>query len=160
MFSKIQYTPAVLSYKVSQGTQIILWLSCFLFHVTRLLILAVIFVKLDWRICTRRTSTLATWRWTLRPCLRQVHLALAQSDEQLHLIICRSHSGAAGRSVIRGTTWPSVTFHPAVLWASNFSFLNITLFWGKWHRDLLFGPEVHAARLMINSIGCWQIMSM
>lgn len=47
-----------------------------------------------------------------RPCLRQVHLALAQSDEQLHLIICRSDSGAAGRSVIRGSTWPSVTFHP------------------------------------------------
>ena len=47
-----------------------------------------------------------------RPCLRQVHLALAQSDEQLHLIICRSDSGAAGRSVIRWSTWPSVTFHP------------------------------------------------
>ena len=46
------------------------------------------------------------------PCLRQVHLALAQSDEQLHLIICRSDSDAAGRSVIRGSTWPSVTFHP------------------------------------------------
>ena len=37
----------------------------FHFHVTRLLILAVIFVKLDWRICTRRTSTLATCKWTL-----------------------------------------------------------------------------------------------
>ena len=37
-----------------------------------------------------------------RPCLRQVHLALTQFDEQLHLIICRSDSGAAGRSVIRG----------------------------------------------------------
>ena len=47
-----------------------------------------------------------------RPCLRQVHLALAQSDEQLHLIICRSDSGVAGRSVIRGSTWPSITFHP------------------------------------------------
>ena len=41
------------------------WLSCFLFHVTRLFILAVIFVKLDWRICTRRTSAMATCRWTL-----------------------------------------------------------------------------------------------
>ena len=50
---------------------------------------------------------------TLRPCLRQVHLALAQSDEPLQLIICRrSDSGEAGRSVIGGSTWPSVTFHP------------------------------------------------
>ena len=47
-----------------------------------------------------------------RPCLRQVHLALALSDEQLNRIICRNDSGAAGRSVIRGSTWPSVTFHP------------------------------------------------
>ena len=47
-----------------------------------------------------------------RPCLRQVHLALTQFDEQLHLIICRSDSGAAGRSVIRGSAWPFVTFHP------------------------------------------------
>ena len=39
-----------------------------------------------------------------RPCSQQVHLALAQSDEQLHLITCRSDSGAAGRSVIRGST--------------------------------------------------------
>ena len=47
-----------------------------------------------------------------RPCLRQVHLALAQSDEPLQLIICRrSDSGEAGRSVIGGSTWPSVTFH-------------------------------------------------
>ena len=51
--------------KFHKVSQIILWLSCFLFHVTRLLILAVIFVKLDWRICTRRTSALATCRWTL-----------------------------------------------------------------------------------------------
>ena len=27
-----------------------------------------------------------------RPCLRQVYIALAQSDKQLHLIICRSDS--------------------------------------------------------------------
>ena len=101
-------TLAVRSNKVSQGTQIILWLSCFHFHVTRLLISAVIFVKLDRRICTRRTSALAT----NRPCLRQVNLALAQSDEQLHLIICRSDSGAAGRSVIQGGTWSFITFHP------------------------------------------------
>ena len=91
MFSIIQYTLAVLSNKVSQGTQIILWLSCFHFHVTRIL-------YIDHMHC--------------RPCLWQAHLALAQSDEQLHLIISRSDSGAAGRSVIRGSTWPSVTFHP------------------------------------------------
>ena len=32
--------------------------------------------------------------------------------DELNLIICRGDSGAAGRSVIRGSSWPSVTFHP------------------------------------------------
>ena len=64
-FHKYNNTHAVLSNKAWQGTQIIFWLSYFHFHVTRLLISAVIFVKLDWRICTRRISAVATCRWTL-----------------------------------------------------------------------------------------------
>ena len=47
-----------------------------------------------------------------KSCLRQVHLALAQSSEQLHLIILRRDSGAADKSVITGTTWSTFTIQP------------------------------------------------
>ena len=99
MFSKIQYALAVLSNKVLEGTQIIL---CCHVRQTGLQNLYVHTVPLHWPYAGEHS----------KPCLRQVHLALAQSDEPLNLINCRSDSGAAGRSVIRGSTWPSVTFHP------------------------------------------------
>ena len=46
------------------------------------------------------------------PCLRQLHLAEAQSVAQLQRIILRKDSGAAGRSVFTGITWLPLSFQP------------------------------------------------
>ena len=44
------------------------------------------------------------------PCLRQLHLAEAQSVAQLQRIILSKDSGAAGRSVFTGITWLPLSF--------------------------------------------------
>ena len=46
------------------------------------------------------------------PCLRQLHLAEAQSVAQLQRIILSKDSGAAGRSVFTGITWLPLSFQP------------------------------------------------
>ena len=91
VFSKIQYYLAVLSNKVSQGTQIIWWISCFHFHVIRVYS-SWLFSSSNW-IGEFVHAVPLHWPHVgehSSPCLRQVHVALAQSDEQLQLIICRS----------------------------------------------------------------------
>ena len=50
-----------------------------------------------------------------RPCLRQVHLVLAQSDEQLHLIICGCLSV---REESNKATGLSFSYSGATLWNS------------------------------------------
>ena len=46
------------------------------------------------------------------PCLRQLHLAEAQSVAQLQRIILSKDSGAAGRSVVTANTWLPLSFQP------------------------------------------------
>ena len=50
----------------------------------------------------------------LKLCFLHMHLILLQSVRQLHLIIFRSSSGAGGKSVSTGTSFPSLLFHPPI----------------------------------------------
>ena len=67
-------------------------------------------------------------------CLHHEHRMVLHPDLKLHLTICRRLSGANGKSVITGTTWPSfihhlhsstLTFSPRTLWLWNFAIAEV-----------------------------------
>ena len=46
------------------------------------------------------------------PCFLQEHLIVPQTVRQLHHMICMRSSGAGNKSVVTGTSIPSLSFHP------------------------------------------------